>query len=76
MTDAELYANPDHRVWAEEFCRIAREKGFDPSKPDDVEWLAGWIANAMMHGYDRAMRPPECFNSGNCTAPEDFSRVQ
>jgi hypothetical protein len=49
-----LRANPDHQVWAEEFCKIAAEKGFDPSNKDDIDWLAGWFANAMMNGYDRA----------------------
>lgn len=54
MTDQELYSNPDHRVWAREFCRLAIEKGFDPMREDDVDWIASWIANAMMHGDDRA----------------------
>ena len=56
MTDVELLNNPDHQVWAEEFCRIACEKGFDPTNPQDCDWLAGWFANAMMSGYDRGRR--------------------
>lgn len=34
MTDAELYMNPDHTVWAREFCRVARKIGFDPTNPE------------------------------------------
>lgn len=55
MTGPELYTNPDHRVWAAEFCRACREKGFDPASEDDQDWVAGWIANAMMHGHDHAL---------------------
>jgi len=49
------YREPDCRVWASEFCRIAKEKGFNPDNPDDQHWVATWIANAMMHGRDRAL---------------------
>ena len=52
--DIDLYRNPDHRAWAAEFCRIAAEKGFDPLRQDDIDWVGSWIANAMMHGHDRA----------------------
>jgi len=54
MTDAELYLSRDHRVWAAEFCRIAAEQGFDPRDQDDIDWVASWIANAMMRGHDGA----------------------
>lgn len=53
MTEGELYQNPDPQVWAEEFCRICREKGFDPSL--DKAWVTSWFANLMMHGHDRAL---------------------
>ena len=51
MTEAELYLNPDHYVWAKEFCRIAKEIHFNPEKDED--WVATWIAKAMMRGVDR-----------------------
>lgn len=54
LSSIELYTNPDHRVWAKEFCRIAREKGFDPSSAKGEEWVGTWIASAMMHGEDSA----------------------
>lgn len=53
MIDAELYMNPDHTVWAREFCRVAREIGFDPANSEHESWVGSWIANAMMHGDDR-----------------------
>lgn len=52
-SETNLYRNPDHNVWALEFCRVAKEKGFNPDT--DADWVAGWIANAMMHGHDRAL---------------------
>lgn len=56
MTVTELINCPDHTIWAAEFCRIARDKGFDPANAEHQDWLAGWFANAMMNGYDRAAR--------------------
>ena len=55
MNDGDLYRNRDHRVWAKEFCRIAAQKGFDPNSAEDIDWVGTWIANAMMHGQDRAL---------------------
>ena len=52
MDVLELIKNMDGRVWAEEFCKIAIKKGFDPSDVEDQAWLTGWFANAIMCGYD------------------------
>lgn len=38
-----LYATDDAAVWAEEFCKVARERGHDL----DEGWVIGWFANAM-----------------------------
>lgn len=52
----KLHNTRDQHVWADEFCRVAAIKGFDPNNPDDADWLATWIANAMMKGDDDASR--------------------
>jgi hypothetical protein len=41
----------DARDWAEAFCKVCTEKGFDPVKDED--WVMGWFANALMRGYDQ-----------------------
>lgn len=53
-----LHEIRDHRVWAEEFAKIAKRKTvpFDPNNADDVDWLGAWFANAMMKGHDDAYR--------------------
>lgn len=56
MKEIDLHANPDHRVWAKEFCRIARDVGFDPAFFGHEDWVGTWFANAMMNGHDRALR--------------------
>jgi hypothetical protein len=40
----------DARDWAKAFCKVCKEKGFDPVKDED--WVVGWFANALMRGYD------------------------
>jgi hypothetical protein len=51
MNDAEAleYMGIDGKKWAEEFCKIARDKGHDL----DEGWMIGWFANAIMAGYDK-----------------------
>lgn len=41
--------------WANAFCDVVIEKGFRPDHPEDVDWVRGWFANALMRGYDEAM---------------------
>lgn len=66
---ADLYRNPDHRVWAAKFCSIAVQKGFDPNDADDIDWVGTWFANAMMHGHDRALgRFPTILPDGSAFA--------
>lgn len=48
----ELFSTRDQFVWAREFCRVAREIKFDPADPEHEDWVAAWMANAMMHGDD------------------------
>ncbi len=43
----------DARVWAKEFNRILVTKG---EQPYDESWLISWFANAIMAGYDEAIR--------------------
>ena len=38
----------DARVWAHDFCIIAKQLG----TPVDEEWMVTWFANALMRGYD------------------------
>ena len=40
----------DARHWAQEFCKVAQEKGFDPAK--DADWLMTWFANYWAAVYD------------------------
>ena len=51
MEDGELldYMGMDAIKWASEFCKIARDKGYNL----DEEWMIGWFANAIMAGYDK-----------------------
>ena len=43
----------DAADWAEAFCKVVKEKGFDPV--DDEDWVRGWFANALMRGYDEGV---------------------
>jgi hypothetical protein len=54
MDEYKLYLNPDHVAWADHFCAVAKRINFDPDNRDHQDWVASWIANAMMHGVDRA----------------------
>lgn len=49
--DGELleYMGTDGHKWAHEFCKIARDKGYDL----DEGWMISWFCNAIMAGYDR-----------------------
>ena len=71
-----LYMNPDHTAWAREFCRIACENGFNPSDPEAEAWVATWIANAMMHGDDRARDNfPTVLPDGSAFVVDDVTGV-
>ena len=51
-----LYATTDAMVWAEEWCRIAREieAADDGRRVVDEGWMVGWFANAMVVAADEA----------------------
>lgn len=52
----------DARVWAREWCRIAREieAANDGRAVIDEEWMVSWFANALMSGFDyRTWQTPE-----------------
>src|SRR5574341_733156 len=38
----------DAKVWADDFCAIAKTLGHDLDK----DWMLGWFANALMRGWD------------------------
>ena len=40
----------DAMHWAEQFCKNAEEKGFDPAK--DTGWLCSWFANYWAAVHD------------------------
>jgi hypothetical protein len=42
-----LYATTDAQVWAQEWCRIAREIQVSGGEVIDEGWMIGWFANAM-----------------------------
>ena len=44
-------ASTDALHWAQQFCKRA-EKGFDPSNPEHVAWLASWFANFWAAVHD------------------------
>lgn len=54
VSDAELltYLGTDAQRWAYEFAR----KRAEVENPDDIGWLISWFANAIMAGYDNAIR--------------------
>jgi hypothetical protein len=47
-SDAELASCSDAQVWAKEFC--------ERNTAIDKETMTGWFANAIMAGYDHALR--------------------
>jgi hypothetical protein len=66
-TTQKLHATTDARVWAQEWCRIAREivAADDERELIDEGWMIGWFANAIMVGWDEhARRYPSEDNSG------------
>lgn len=50
--EVNLLNIPDGKVWADEFCRIAKSKGIEL----DADWMHTWFANAIMCGYDQRNR--------------------
>jgi hypothetical protein len=49
VDQAKLYATTDARVWAQEWCKIAREieEADDDRQVIDEGWMIGWFANAI-----------------------------
>jgi len=47
-----LNQDTDARRWAKEFTSIAKDQGLKI----DEGWMLSWFANAIMCGYDEAMR--------------------
>jgi hypothetical protein len=54
ISDADLlrWMGTDAERWAHEFAR----KRAEVEHPDDMGWLIGWFANAIMSGYDEGWR--------------------
>ena len=54
----KLYSTDDAVVWAEEWCRIAREIEADPEQGPVVDegWMVGWFANAMVTAETHARK--------------------
>lgn len=57
----KLYATDDAMVWAEEWCKIAREieASDDDRKVIDEGWMVSWFANAMQIAVDHHERRKE-----------------
>jgi hypothetical protein len=53
-----LYSTTDAQVWAQEWCRIAREIEADPERGPVIDegWMIGWFANAMCVAEDRVAK--------------------
>jgi hypothetical protein len=53
-----LLNTTDARVWAQEWCRIAREieAADDERRVIDEGWMIGWFANAIEVGRDAGWR--------------------
>ncbi len=49
VDEAVLYATDDAMIWAEEWCKVAREiaAADDGREVIDEGWMVGWYANAM-----------------------------
>lgn len=52
MTEVNLHDTFDAAVWADEFQRIVLDEDLDV----DRSLMLGWFANAIMAGYDYAVR--------------------
>ena len=63
--EIDLHSTTDARVWAQEWCRIARdiEATDDDRRVIDEGWMIAWFANAIMAGYDEARRRYEMTNA-------------
>ena len=53
VSDVNLTQTFDARVWAREWMQYIRRR---PSIATNEECMLGWFANAIMAGYDEAMR--------------------
>ena len=53
-TTRKLFSSPDAMIWAQEWCRIARdiEASDDGREVIDEGWMIGWFANAMCVAVD------------------------
>lgn len=59
--ERRLYSTDDAMVWAEEWCKIARqiEAADDGRKVIDEGWMVTWFANAMQTAIDHYKRRAE-----------------
>ncbi len=53
MTPRPLHEETDASIWAKEWAKVIKEH---PEIPHDEGAMIGWFANAIMAGYDTAMR--------------------
>lgn len=60
-TTKKLHGTTDAMVWAEEWCRIAREieAADDGRQIIDEGWMVGWFANAIEIGRNAARPEPD-----------------
>lgn len=58
-----LYATTDAMVWAQEWCKIAREIQARGDEIIDEGWMVGWFANAMCVAEDHLKRRLEASNA-------------
>jgi hypothetical protein len=52
-TEKILISNLDAQIWAKEFINTVK---LHPEIATDKETMIGWFANAIMTGYDNALR--------------------
>ena len=53
MTKVNLHDTADAQIWTQEWLKVVKK---DPSIPTDEGTMLGWFANAIMAGYDYALR--------------------
>lgn len=62
---SRLYATTDARVWAHEWCEIAREVEARGDSLIDEDWMIGWFANAIENAKDHLRREVGLVDSGD-----------
>jgi hypothetical protein len=51
-----LYATTDAKVWAAEWCKVARKIAASGAPIIDEGWMIGWFANAIENAKDHERR--------------------